>query len=99
MQWSLCRSLSPVGDRGRSKKWKEMLRLPPVAQCLCLRDEIGEGEGGNALTMHHGCLTMERKILLLPSTHGVYPATVVTTIELHSLIQCLCVCVFVCASM
>ena len=31
-----------VGDRGRSKKWKEMLRLPPVAQCLCLRDEIGE---------------------------------------------------------
>jgi len=28
------------GDRGRSKKWKEMLRLPPVAQCLCLRDEI-----------------------------------------------------------
>ena len=33
--------LSPVGDRGRSKKWKEMLRLPPVAQCLWLRDEIG----------------------------------------------------------
>lgn len=29
-----------VGERGRSKKWKEMLRLPPVAQCLCLRDEI-----------------------------------------------------------
>ena len=34
------------GDRGRSKKWKEMLRLPPVAQCLCLRDEIGEGRWG-----------------------------------------------------
>ena len=23
-----------------------MLRLPPVAQCLCLRDEIGEGRVG-----------------------------------------------------
>ena len=23
-----------------------MLRLPPVAQCLCLRDEIGEGKVG-----------------------------------------------------
>jgi hypothetical protein len=29
-----------LGDRGRSKKWKEMLRLPPVAQCLWLRDEL-----------------------------------------------------------
>lgn len=28
------------GDRGRSKKWKEMLRLPPVAHCLHLRDEL-----------------------------------------------------------
>ena len=36
-----------AGDRGRSKKWKEMLRLPPVAHCLHLRDELGEwgGEG------------------------------------------------------
>ena len=24
-----------------------MLRLPPVAQCLCLRDEIGEGRVGD----------------------------------------------------
>ena len=23
-----------------------MLRLPPVAQCLCLRDEIGKGKRG-----------------------------------------------------
>lgn len=37
-----------VGDRGRSKKWKEMLRLPLVAQCLCLRDEIGERCEGEA---------------------------------------------------
>lgn len=28
------------GDRGRSRKWKEMLKLPPVAHCLCLKDEI-----------------------------------------------------------
>lgn len=32
------------GDRGRSKKWKEILKLPPVSQSLCLRDEIGESE-------------------------------------------------------
>lgn len=30
-----------TGDRGRSKKWKEMLKLPPVAQCLCLKEDIG----------------------------------------------------------
>ena len=30
------------GDRGRSKKWKEMLKLPPVANTLCLRDELGK---------------------------------------------------------
>lgn len=45
-----------VGDRGRSKKWKEMLRLPPVAQCLCLRDEIGEWEEEDswAFSITHG---------------------------------------------
>ena len=29
------------GDRGRSRKWKEMLKPPPVAQCLYLKDDIG----------------------------------------------------------
>jgi hypothetical protein len=38
-----------LGDRGRSKKWKEMLRLPPVAQCLWLRDELGKYVGGEGL--------------------------------------------------
>lgn len=28
------------GDRGRSRKWKELLRLPPVSQCLSVREEI-----------------------------------------------------------
>ena len=39
---SLSSLRSSSGDRGRSKKWKELLKLPAVAQCLCLRDEIGE---------------------------------------------------------
>lgn len=34
--------ISVSGDRGRSKKWKDMLKLPPVANTLCLRDEIGK---------------------------------------------------------
>lgn len=31
-----------TGTRGRSKKWKELLKLPPVSQCLYLKDEIGK---------------------------------------------------------
>jgi len=27
---------------GRSKKWREMLKLPPVSQCSELRHSIGE---------------------------------------------------------
>lgn len=26
---------------GRSKKWRELLKLPPVSQCIELRDSIG----------------------------------------------------------
>ena len=38
-----------AGDRGRSKKWREILKLPPVAQCLGLRDEIGKDGSMNVV--------------------------------------------------
>ena len=34
-------SILSLGDRGRTKKWKEALRLPLVSECMQLKDEIG----------------------------------------------------------
>ena len=38
-------SILSLGDRGRTKKWKEALRLPLVSECMQLKDEIGRAGG------------------------------------------------------